>query len=99
VFYNVWAHMETENENRKTSEGVNEGVQSKEESLRERVQLAVAETIVKMNDEIPRPALGGVTSADARKGITGKEMDFLFCFRECKIRSTLHCRNLFWPLP
>jgi hypothetical protein len=69
VFYNVWAHMETENENRKTSEGLNEGVQSKKESLLERVQLAVAETIGKMNDEIPRPALGGVTSADARKGI------------------------------
>ena len=67
VFYNVWAHMETEN--RKTSEGLNEGVQSKEESLPERVQFAVAETIGKMNDEIPRPALGGVTSADARKGI------------------------------
>lgn len=69
VFYNVWAHMETENEVRKTSEGVNEEVQSREKSLLERVQLAVAETVGKMNDEIPRPTLGGVTSADARKGI------------------------------
>lgn len=65
VFYNVWADMETEN--RKKSEG--EGVKVEEESLLERVQLAVAETIRKMNDEIPRPSLKGVTSADAWKGI------------------------------
>jgi transposase InsO family protein len=65
VFYNVWADMETEN--RKKSEG--EGVKVEEESLLERVQLAVAETNRKMNDEIPRPSLKGVTSADAWKGI------------------------------
>lgn len=57
VFYNVWVQREKKQE-------------AKEKVLLERVQLAVAETIRRMNEEIPRPGLQGVTADDVRKGIS-----------------------------
>lgn len=60
VFYNVWAQIE------KTEvdvTGLEEG------GLLKYVQLAVTETIRRLNEEIPRPSLNGVTSADVLKGI------------------------------
>lgn len=59
VFYNVWAQRE-KNE------------VAKEKPLLQRVQLAFAETLQKMNEEIPRPNLKGVTPFDVRTGI-GRE--------------------------
>jgi transposase InsO family protein len=56
VFYNVWACME--------SKGID-----KEKELLIRVQLAVEHTIRKLNTEIPRPSLNGVTPEDVWKGI------------------------------
>ena len=55
VFYNVW-------ERRKTN-GTD-----KEKTIDERAHLAAAESVHLLNDEIPRPALGGVTPADVQHG-------------------------------
>jgi transposase InsO family protein len=55
VFYNVWE--------RRVREGTDEG-----KDLLERVQAALGETIRLMNEEIPRPSLGGVTPADVHSG-------------------------------
>jgi hypothetical protein len=55
VFYNVWE--------RRAREGADEG-----KSLLERVEAAVGETVVLMNEAIPRPCLGGVTPADVHNG-------------------------------
>ena len=55
VFYNVWERRERE--------GADEG-----KDLRERVEAAFGETIRLMNEEIPRPSLGGVTPADVHRG-------------------------------
>lgn len=62
VFYNVWAQRE-KNE------------VAKEKPLLQRVQLAFAQTLQKMNEEIPRPSLKGVTSFDVRKGIVGERIE------------------------
>lgn len=62
VFYNIWAKRE--------KNGV-----AIEKPLLERVQMAVAETLEKMNEEIPRPCLKGVTPADVRKGIDGERIE------------------------
>jgi transposase InsO family protein len=51
VFYNVWE--------RRKREGADE-----EKSLLSRVEAAMAETIQLLNEQIPRPCLGGVTPAD-----------------------------------
>lgn len=56
VFYNVFAGRETKGAD-------------KEKTLLERVQLAVQETARKMNFEIPRPCLDGVTPYDVQKGM------------------------------
>lgn len=62
VFYNIWAQRE--------KNGV-----AIEKPLLQRVQMAVAETLEKMNEEIPRPCLKGVTPADVRKGIAGERIE------------------------
>lgn len=56
VFYNVFAQRETKEAD-------------KGKTLLERVQLAVEEAAWKMNLEIPRPCLKGVTPFDVQKGI------------------------------
>jgi transposase InsO family protein len=56
VFYNVFAQRETKEAD-------------KGKILLERVRLAVQETAQKMNVEIPRPCLNGVTPYDVQKGI------------------------------
>lgn len=58
VFYNVWAKVEE-----------NDVKNLEEDQLLVCVQLAINETIRRMNEEIPRPNLKGVTSADVFKGI------------------------------
>jgi transposase InsO family protein len=58
VFYNVWAKVEE-----------NDVKDPEEDEPLVCVQLAVNETIRRMNEEIPRPALKGVTPADVLKGI------------------------------
>lgn len=55
VFYNVWE--------RRVREGTDEA-----KSLLERVEAALAEAVLLMNEEIPRPSLGGVTPADVHSG-------------------------------
>ena len=55
VFYNVWERRERE----EADEG---------KSLLERVEAAAEETIVHLNEGIPRPSLGGVTPADVHFG-------------------------------
>jgi transposase InsO family protein len=55
VFYNVWERRERE----QADEG---------KSLLERVEAAAEETIVLLNEGIPRPSLGGVTPADVHFG-------------------------------
>ena len=58
VFYNVWAQIET-----------NDMMKLRREELLVYVQSAIHETIRRMNEEIPRPCLKGVTPADVLKGI------------------------------
>jgi len=55
VFYNVWEQ--------RIREGADE-----EKSLLQRVEAALSETVRLMNEEIPRPSLGGVTPADVHHG-------------------------------
>ena len=55
VFYNVWE--------RQVRESADE-----EKILPERVEAALDETVRLMNEEIPRPSLGGVTPADVHNG-------------------------------
>lgn len=58
VFYNVWAKFE---------ESDLKGLE--EDQLLVCVQLAIDETMRRMNEEIPRPSLKGVTPVDVLKGI------------------------------
>lgn len=58
VFYNVWAKMK-----------VSEVAELEAEELLVCVQMAINETMRRMNEEIPRPCLNGVTSADVLKGM------------------------------
>lgn len=58
VFYNVWAKNDANYINN-----------LEEEALLVCVQVAINETIQKMNEEIPRPCLKGVTPEDVYKGI------------------------------
>jgi transposase InsO family protein len=55
VFYNVWE--------RRIRERTDEG-----KDLLQRVEAALGETVRLMNEEIPRPSLGGVTPADDHSG-------------------------------
>jgi transposase InsO family protein len=55
VFYNVWE--------KRVREGTDEG-----KDLLQRVEAALGETVRLMNEEIPRPSLGGVTPADVHSG-------------------------------
>jgi transposase InsO family protein len=66
VFYNVWATFELE---------VSEAAKLNEKELLMYVQLAIKETLRRMNEEIPRPVLKGVTSADVLKGIAGERRE------------------------
>lgn len=62
IFYNIWAEME------KTRA-------DKEKKLLERVQSAVAESTKRMNFEIPRPCLKGVTPNDVQKGVAKQQIE------------------------
>jgi transposase InsO family protein len=64
VFYNVWAQI-----------GMAVLVKLEEEELLECVQLVIVETIRRMNQEIPRPSLKGVTPGDVREGIAGERIE------------------------
>jgi len=62
VFYNVWAQKE----NSRAEKG---------KVLLEQVNRVVAETSIKMNEDIPRPSLKGVTAADVMKGIQKEKIE------------------------
>ena len=66
VFYNVWTTFELE---------VREAAKLNERELLVYVHLAIKETLRRMNEEIPRPVLKGVTSADVLKGIAGEKRE------------------------
>jgi transposase InsO family protein len=63
VFYNVWERRERE------------GADGKEKPLEERVNAALSETFRILNDEMPRPFLGGVTPADVHFGRSAAVQD------------------------
>jgi len=69
VFYNVWE--------RRVREGADE-----EKSLLERVEAALDETVRLMNEEIPRPSLGGVTPADVHNGKREAKRQEIRAYRE-----------------
>jgi transposase InsO family protein len=69
VFYNVWE--------KRVRERADE-----EKSLLERVEAALSETVRLMNDEIPRPSLGGVTPADVHKGNREAKRQQIQAYRE-----------------
>lgn len=69
VFYNVWE--------RRIREGAD-----KAESLLERVEAAVSETMRILNEEIPRPSLGGVTPSDVHSGRREAKRDEIRVYRE-----------------
>jgi transposase InsO family protein len=62
VFYNVWAQQE-----------LIKGAVKKD--LLDQLRLVIRETMRKMNDEIPRPCLKGVTPADVLKGIAKERIE------------------------
>ena len=62
VFYNVWAEM-----------GKKEADKGK--TVFERVQSAVVESTKRMNHEIPRPCLKGVTPNDVQKGVAKQQIE------------------------
>jgi len=64
VFYNVWAKIK-----------VSDGVELEEEELLVCVQSVINETMRRMNEDIPRPCLKGVTPADVLKGITAEKIE------------------------
>ena len=64
VFYNVWANLK-----------ISDAAKLNEKELLVYVQLAINETLRRMNEEIPRPGLKGVTSGDVLKGIAGEKRE------------------------
>jgi len=69
VFYNVWE--------KRVRERADE-----EKSLLERVEAALSETVRLMNEEIPRPSLGGVTPADIHAGNRGAKRQQIQAYRQ-----------------
>jgi transposase InsO family protein len=69
VFYNVWE--------RRIRDGADEG-----KGLLERVEAAVSETLRLVNEEIPRPSLGGVTPSDVHNGRREAKRDEIRAYRE-----------------
>jgi transposase InsO family protein len=67
IFYNVWAQLEDSD--------VAELALLEEKEFVVIVQLVVNETIRRLNEEIPRPALKGVTPADVLKGKTAERIE------------------------
>ena len=66
VFYNVWANSMLK---------ISDAAKLNEKELLVYVQLAINETIGRMNEEIPRPGLKGITPADVLKGIAEKRRE------------------------
>ena len=69
VFYNIWEHREREEAN-------------KEKNLLDRVQDAISETRRVLNEEIPRPSLGGVTPADVHWGTAAEKKIAIAHYRD-----------------
>ncbi len=69
VFYNVWE--------KRVRERADEG-----KSLLERVEAALSETVRLMNEEIPRPSLGGITPADVHTGNWEAKRQQIQAYRE-----------------
>jgi len=64
VFYNVWANLK-----------VSDAAKLNEKELLVYVLLAINETLRRMNEEIPRPGLKGVTPGDVLKGMAGERRE------------------------
>jgi len=69
VFYNVWEQRSREHAD-------------EEKSLLERVEAALSETVRLLNEEIPRPSLGGVTPADVHNGNREAKRQQIQAYRE-----------------
>lgn len=67
VFYNVWAGLEERD--------IAQWTVLEEEEFLVVVQWAVNETIQRLNEEIPRPSLDGVTPADVLKGRAAQRIE------------------------
>ncbi len=79
VFYNVWAQREKRG-------------MAKEKPLLDRAQLAVTETLRRMNKEIPRPSLGGVTAHDVWRGIAHEKREDNRYYLEKELREKVVIR-------
>lgn len=63
VFYNVWAELN------ELKVKVSDVAKLTEKELLVYVQLAIIETMRRLNEEIPRPSLNGVTAGDVLRGV------------------------------
>jgi len=87
VFYNVWE--------RRIRNSTDEG-----KSLLERVEAAVAETMMLVNDTIPRPSLGGVTPSDVHDGRRQEKRDEIRAYRarESSRREVPPWKRSYWEI-
>ena len=87
VFYNIWE--------RRIRDRADEG-----KSLLERVEAAFGETLPLMNEEIPRPSLGGVTPADVHGGRQEARRRQLDEYRkaECSRRHVPPWKRKYWDV-
>jgi len=74
VFYNVWAEIE--------EQGLG---QLKDNDILTVVQMAMDETCKKMNEEIPRPCLNGVTPIDVLNGIANQRIEKNMIYLETEL--------------
>jgi transposase InsO family protein len=72
LFYNIWERLERNGTD-------------KEKSIDERVHRAVAKTVDLSNFQIPRLALGGVTSADVQLGLQGQRQKEIAQYRDQQV--------------
>jgi len=87
VLYNVWE--------RRVREATDEG-----KTLLERVEAAFGETLRLMNEEIPRPSLGGVTPADVHLGRQEARRQQVENYRkaECSRRNVPPWTRKYWDV-
>jgi transposase InsO family protein len=86
VFYNVWERRKREN--------ADEG-----KTVLERVRLALEETVLRLNEAIPRPSLGGVTPADVHAGRKQVKRKQIQAYREReKSRDVPPWKRSYWDV-
>jgi transposase InsO family protein len=86
VFYNVWeARQRAAEEESPTSLADEEkSLADEEKSLLRRVEAAVSETVIRMNEMIPRPCLAGVTPQDVRDGVQMAKQQQVEAYRDAE---------------